>query len=99
MFKLMYNFNVVLLYIGFEFNKSMKNSKPKSRNVKVYDCRELIEYLNKKYSMTIDHNELLDDNIKNDAYCRTATWSMTEELKEILVKEFGTDQLLLWVCW
>lgn len=76
-----------------------KKSKPQFEELAYLDAFEVIDYINHKYKLSIDLNALLDDNVKNDAYCTTATWCMKDGLKAILETEFGTCKLLLWVCW
>lgn len=73
--------------------------KPKFEKLSYLDAFEVINYINNKYKLNIELGDLLDDNAKNDAYCSTATWCMDKNLKDILVKEFGTFDLVLWVCW
>jgi hypothetical protein len=73
--------------------------KPEIESVEYYDANEVRDYINSKYKLSVSLNDLLDDNLKNDSYCDTCTWSMSEELKHILKEEFGTSNLLLWVCW
>lgn len=72
--------------------------KPKFDELAYLDAFKVIDYINHKYKLSIDLNSLLDENVRNDSYCSTVTWCMEGGLKAILEKEFGTCELVLWVC-